>query len=228
MFQNLIDIITAPSAAFARIKEKPTFWFPLLLIIVMTASVQLGYFLINDPGFVKDNLIEQATAANPDMPQEQRDAIEANFENLSVNAIAISSTVAVLILIPLILVLNALYLSFMGKFSFTQLGWKHWFSLICWTGVPALFAGLASWVVLLTDSNGQIEQAALQPLAVVSLLGIETSNATLQQFNLMQLWSMALLVLGYHKWTGKNLLTSALITLMPYVVIYGAIVYFTS
>ncbi len=228
MFQNLIDIITAPTTAFARIREKPTFWWPLLLIVAVTASVQLGYFLLNDPGFVKDNLVEQATAFNPDMTQEQRDVVAANYENVSINAIAISSTVAVFILIPLIMVLNALYLSFMGKFSFTQLGWKHWFSLVCWTGVPALFAALASWVVLLTDSNGQVEPAALQPLGITSLLGIETSNATLQQFNLMQLWSMALLVLGYHQWTGKNLLSSALITLLPYVVIYGAIVLLTS
>jgi membrane protein, antimicrobial resistance system len=228
MFQNLIDIITAPSTAFARIKEKPTIWFPLLLILLMTASVQLGYFLINDPGFVRDNLVEQATATNPDMPQEQKDAIAANYEKININTIAISATVAVFVLIPIILALNALYLSFMAKFSFTQLGWKHWFSLVCWTGVPALFAALASWVVLLTDSNGQIEQAALQPLSVTNLFGIETSNPTLQQFNLMQVWSMALLVLGYHQWTGKNLLTSALITLLPYVVIYGAIMLFTS
>src|SRR5688500_1246680 len=100
MFQNLIDIITAPSTAFARIRERPDFWLPLLLIIVMTASVQLGYFLINDAGFVKDSLIEQATAASPDMTQEQRDAIEANFANLSINTVAISSTIAVCIIIP--------------------------------------------------------------------------------------------------------------------------------
>src|SRR5215218_8218467 len=102
MFQNLVDIIAAPSAAFARIKEKPTIWAPLLLILVFTVSAQLGYFLLNDPGFVKDAMVEQATA-NPDLSQEQRNAIEARFENLNVKTIAISSSVAVVIFVPLIL-----------------------------------------------------------------------------------------------------------------------------
>ena len=227
MFQNLIDIIAAPSAAFARIKEKPTFWLPFLLILAATVSVQLGFFMINDPGFVKDTFIEQATA-NPDMTQEQRNAIETNLENMDINTLLIAGVVPVLIFIPLILALNAWYLSFMSKFSFTQLGWKHWFSLLCWTGIPGLFAALASWIVLLTDSNGQVDQAALQPLSVVNLLGLDTSNATLQQINVMALWSMALVVMGYQQWTQKTLLTSALITLAPYVLLYGGIIFATS
>ena len=227
MFQNLIDIIAAPSAAFARIKEKPTFWLPFLLILAATVSVQLGFFMINDPGFVKDTFIEQATA-NPDMTQEQRNAIETNLENMDINTLLIAGVVPVLIFIPLILALNAWYLSFMSKFSFTQLGWKHWFSLLCWTGIPGLFAALAYWIVLLTDSNGQVDQAALQPLSVVNLLGLDTSNATLQQINVMALWSMALVVMGYQQWTQKTLLTSALITLAPYVLLYGGIIFATS
>jgi hypothetical protein len=226
MFQNLIDIIAAPSAAFARIKEKPTIWLPLLLILLSAVSVQLGYFLMNDEGFIKDSMVEQATA-NPDLSQQQRDAIEANFENLSINTLVISSTVAVLVIIPLILALNAWYLGFMSKFSFTQLGWKHWFSLLCWTGIPGLFAALASWIVLLTDSNGQVEQIALQPLSVVNLLGLETRNATLQQVTLMQLWGMALIVMGYHQWTQKSWMSSMFITLAPYVILYGGIIFFT-
>jgi hypothetical protein len=223
MFQNLIDIIAAPSAAFARIKEKPVIWLPLLLILVFTASAQLGYFLLNDPGFVKDTMLEQATA-NPDMSGEQRDAIEGNIENMNINTLAISSTVAVMIFIPLILALNAWYLSFMSKFSFTQLSWKHWFSLLCWTGIPGLFAVLASWLVLLTDANGQVDQLAMQPLSIVSLLGLETRSATLQQINLMTLWAMALVVMGYKQWTGKSLLSSAFIALIPYGVLYGGII----
>jgi hypothetical protein len=93
--------------------------------------------------------------------------------------------------------------------------------LLCWTGIPGLFAVLASWLVLLTDANGQVDQVAMQPLSIVSLLGLETSSPTLQQINLMTLWAMALVVMGYKQWTGKSLLSSAFITLIPYVVLYG-------
>ncbi|MEY4642705.1 MAG: hypothetical protein RLZZ227_2699 [Pseudomonadota bacterium] len=58
MFQNLVDIIAAPSAAFARLKEKPAILFPLLLVVFVTASVQAGYVLLTDRGFLAEQQVE--------------------------------------------------------------------------------------------------------------------------------------------------------------------------
>ncbi|MES2624781.1 MAG: YIP1 family protein [Pseudomonadota bacterium] len=219
MFQNLIDIIVAPTAAFDRIKEKPTVLLPLLLILLSTISIQVGYIMLSDFGFIIDQQVEQA-AAFVNVPEDQ---IREGMANATPTGMAMQAGISTAIIIVLILSLNALYLSFMSKFSFSQLGWKSWMSLICWTGIPGLFAVLASWVALLSDDNGQLSQAALQPLSITGLLDIDTGNAVLQQFHILQFWSMALLALGYQRWTQKSLLASAIITLAPTILIYGGL-----
>src|SRR5690606_41279825 len=121
----------------------------------------------------------------------------------------------------IILSLNAWYLSFMSKSSFNQIGWRHWMSLVCWTGVPVIFVAIASWVSMLSIPNGLITLADINPLSFQSLLNTETNSTLLQNLNIVQLWSMALLVMGYKAWTGKSVASSALIVLAPYVLIYG-------
>jgi hypothetical protein len=225
MLQNFIDIIAAPKTAFARIREKPTIWLPLLVFLAFTAAAQAGYLLINDEGFVKDQLIEQ-TINTLNATGEQADQIEEQIMAQSITTQAITTVVALLIFVPVILALQAWYLSFMSKFSFSQLGFRHWFSLQCWTSFPACFAALASLVVLLTDANGQVSQSEMQPLGIYGLLGISTDSATLQQLNLTHIWSLVLLALGYQQWTQKSLLTSILITWAPTVLIYGGVIFF--
>lgn len=223
MWQNFIDILTAPKAAFTRIREKPAILFPLLVFLVMIIAAQVGYLLLNDEGFVKDEMIEQAlNTINANA--EQARAIEQRVNEQSLVTQAIISAVAVCILFPLILALQAWYLSFMSKFSFSQLGFRHWFSLQCWTSLPSIFASLAALIILLADANGQVSQRELQPLSIYGLLGISTDSATLQQLNITQIWSLVLLALGYQQWTQKSLLTSILITWAPTLLIYGAVI----
>ncbi len=47
------------------------------------------------------------------------------------SAMIASSAGGTAVLLPIIFVLYALYLNFVSKFSFVQLGWKSWFSLVC-------------------------------------------------------------------------------------------------
>lgn len=218
MLNNLIDIIVSPSEVFPRIRAKPTILLPLLLIVLATASVQFGYVYLTDFGFLVDQLVEQAMAANPNATEGQLRQI---YDSMSQATMAGAGAASTAVIVLVILSLNAVYLNFMGKFSFVQLGFKSWFSLLCWTSIPALFAVLASWVAILTATNGQLPLSAVSPLSLSSLLQLETSSTLLQQFNLAQIWSMALLVLGYRDWTGKSMLAAAIITLTPYMLVYG-------
>ncbi len=226
MLQNFIDIIAAPVAVIARLRAKPSVWLPFVLMIALQMSITLGYFAHNDIGFIRDQAIAQQVQSR-EMTREQRQQIEQAIGKLALGALSGISLAALVIIIPVVLCLNAWYLSFMGKFSFTELSFKHWLSLLCWTSIPALFAVLAAWVVLLTNDNGQVSQLELQPLSIASLLGYSLKSQTLQSFNLAQLWSLGLLALAYSKWTKTGLFKSILITTAPYIVIYGAIAYFT-
>lgn len=222
MLQNLIDIIAAPNAAFTRLKEKPSCWLPVLLLIVSTVAATAGYMLLNDEGYVRDQIIEQALG-NRDMPAEARRNAEQQIESISLQTQAMISSVAVAIVLPAIMALYAGYLVLVNKMSARQFSFKHWFSLAAWTGIPGVLAALVSVVVLLTDSNGQVSQRELQPLSLTGLLGIDTSSQSLQQLSLFSLWSLVLIALGYSNWTGKSAATSFAITWAPYILIYGGI-----
>jgi hypothetical protein len=222
MLQDLIDIIAAPQAVFTRLKERPAFLLPLLLVVVAAIGSSAGYLLLNDEGFVKDQIIEQALG-NRDMPAETRRNAEKQIESMSVQTQAAISCAAIAIIVPLITAIYAAYLGMVNKFSAHQFSFKHWFSLASWTGIPNLIAALVSIVVLLTDANGQVSQQEMQPLSITGLLAIDTDSQALQQVNLMTLWALGLAAVGYQQWTGKSMLTSIAITWAPYVLIYGGL-----
>lgn len=221
MFQNLIDIITAPSAVFTRLKEKPTILFPLLLVLLMTASVQVGYVLMTDRGFLADQQMEQVEAIFPNLGAEQREQMEEQMLNQSSTAMILNASVGTVVVLFVIMALYALYLRFACKFSFVELGWKAWLSMVSWTSIPTLFGALASWVVLLSNSNGQVPLTDLNALNFSNLIGLGGQGGPLAYLTPLHFWSFALLALGYQNWTKKGLASSALISLAPYLLIFG-------
>ncbi len=226
MLKNFIDILTAPTAAFTRLKQNPTFLAPLLLLLVMTIATTSGYMLLNDAGFVRDQMVEQAVKFR-DMTKEQRTQVEKAIGGQSLTTQAIISSVAVAIVVPVVLAISATYLTLMAKFSSSPLSFRHWFALVCWGTVPTFFSALAAVLVLLTDSVGQVPQGELQVLGVIHLLNLNIHSQTLEQVGLMQIWGMILGVIGYRQWTGTSWLNASLIALAPSVVIYGAVLFFT-
>jgi hypothetical protein len=226
MLKNFIDILTAPAAAFARLKQDPTFWAPLLLLMVMTIATTCGYLLLNNEGFVRDQMIEQASNFR-EMTKEQRAQVEKSVETVSLTTQAIVSSVAIAIIVPIVLTISATYLSLVSKFGSAQLSFRHWFALACWNTVPTFFSNLAAILVLLTDANHQVPQGDLQVLGLVHLLNLNIHSQTLEQFGLMQIWGLVLGVIGYRQWTGTSWLNASLIALAPTVVIYGGVLYFT-
>ncbi len=222
MFKNLINILTAPKEAFTSIREKPTVILPLMLIAVITASVQYGYFQVVDREFLIDQLIEQAQAF-VNVPEDQ---LREGYENADTNNMAIQSIVSVLIVVPLIMCLYAGYLSLISKFTYDEIAYKQWLAFVVWTGIPSIFAALAGWVVLLTNTDGLITLQEINPLTLNSLI-IQTQGRFAGLFNainLTQIWSVVLMTLGYMQWTGKSSLKSASIILTPYLIIIAVVV----
>lgn len=219
MFQNFINIITAPQSAFTFLREKRSALFPLLLIIVMTGLVQILYVTNVDPDFLIEQTIEQAQAFI-NIPEDQ---LRENLENANPTAQGIQSAIFIAIILPIIYSIFAGYLTFMSKFSGDEIGFKHWFSLTCWTGVVTIFAALASIVVILTSTDGLITQSQLQALSLNNLIFQSTGSfkTMLSSIDLTQIWSLVLLILGFKAWTGKSTLGSTLIVAAPYVLIFG-------
>ena len=222
MFNNLINILTSPAEAFKSIREKPAVLVPLLLITLLTASVQWGYFHTVDRDFMIDQLIEQQLAI-VNVPEDQ---LRTRLENVTPNRLAIQSAVSVIFVVPLILSIFAGYLSLISKFTYDEIRFRQWFSLLCWTGIPALFAVLAGWVVILMNNDGLISLQQIKPLTLNSLVFQSEGRfaSLLNNIDLTQIWSVALMVLGYSQWTGKSPVKSAVIVLAPYLIIIAIVI----
>ena len=160
MFNNLINILTSPKEAFVSIKEKPTVLVPLILIVLSLASLQWGYFNAVDREFLIDQLVEQLQAFS----NASESQIRENLENMDPSSRAIQAAVSIAIIMPLIMMLYAGYLSLISKFTYDEIRFKQWFSLSAWTGLPSLFIALAGWVVILTNSDGMIGTNDIQPV----------------------------------------------------------------
>lgn len=221
MFQNLIDIIAAPSAVFARLKEKPTILFPLLLVLLTSASVQVGYILLTDRGFLIDQQMEQVRAMFPNITDAQLDQMAANSRQTSTTSLILNSAISTAVVLFLIMALYALYLKIVSKFSFSDFGWKAWMSMVSWTSVPVVFGSLASWVIMLANPNGQVPMQDLNALNFSNLLGLDIDSGPLFYLTPLYFWCFALLALGYQHWTKKSLVASILIALGPYILIFG-------
>ena len=197
MFRNFINILAAPKEAFISIKEKPTVLFPLLLAVFALVSVQWGYFNVVDTDFLIEQLIAQAQGF-VNVPEDQ---LRANYEDLSTNRLTIQAAVSIAILIPLIMVIYSGYLSLISKFTYDEIRFKQWFSLSAWTGLPVIFAALAGWVVILTNSDGMIATSDIQPLSLNTLIFHTEGpfSSMLSNLNLIQIWSLALSTFGYQQ-----------------------------
>ena len=94
MLNNFIDILAAPNQVFLRLKEKASWFTPWIVVALVVASMQMGFFYLVDTEFLVDQLVEQSL--QPGLSESDlRVAIQAQVENKNVPAI--SSSVGIII-----------------------------------------------------------------------------------------------------------------------------------
>lgn len=219
MFKTLINIITAPKDAFRSIQEKPTFWFPLLLIIGVMAFTQLWVMNTIDFEYFIDQMVIE-TAAQQGAPESE---IRQGLEVMTPGLMGGISAVSTAIILALIFTLYAAYLNLMAKLGDDRYSFRHFFSLVCWTSIPVLFTALAAILTTLLSSTGQFSQYQLNPLSLNNLLFNTTGSFApiLNSVDPMTIWGYVLVVLGYQYLTGVTAVKATLITLAPMIIIYG-------
>jgi hypothetical protein len=215
----LTNIFTAPQAAFAAIKERPSPWLPLLAVILSTCIVQFTYTQVVDLAW----LIDSQLAAS-DLPAAQRDqAVEAALQipPLAYGFIAaVPSAIVILIVYALI----ALYYTGVSFATNDGIKYGQWLALIAWCSLPAVFGQIASLVNLAVNDARFMPAQQLNPLSFSSLLGIDPQGATLVEsillsLDLTTLWSTVLQILGYQAFTQRSLVRATIVVLGPLAVI---------
>lgn len=218
-----INVFAAPGEAFAALRRRPAFWFPLLVLIGANAAGMIWYHSILDYDWFIDEMIAQSG-------QDDEEAIEAmrsGFEMQS--AFGVRAGVAAVsgaIVFVLLYAVQALYLTLVSAVAGDGHKFRHWFSLACWTSLPALVsvAGMLATVAL--SPNGQLSPYDLDPLSLRNL-GLPAESRAMENLtgflSLSSLWALALLTLGYRHWLECGWFRAAAVVATPWALVLGAL-----
>ena len=217
----VVALATQPRKAFEELAVRPRFWFPLLLAIVLGAGSTFWYYQVADINWVIDQTLN-ASPRTAQMTEAQR-AQAAQF--MSPTTLKWSGTIAAAVIVALIHVIGSVYYVLAGKVVNVQQSFKHWFALSTWSALPTLLGILPAAVVLLTTTNGQIDQSAMAPLSLNELffhrkIG-EPGYTMLLSLTLLQPLAWLLAIIGIQEWSKRSWLFSTVFALLPSVLIYG-------
>jgi hypothetical protein len=218
-----VALATAPSSAFVELRERPRFWFPLLLLIVATVAINYWYYSIVDLEWFKDAMF----ASNPHMSEQERTAAMGMVTRTTM---LWSSVVGTVIFLPIVFLIEALLLFVAAKVTKVALGYGYWFAMACWSSLPALLGIVVAAIFLLMSDNAQLSPGLIQPLSLNELLVHlpmgSPGESLLQTLGIPAFLSWALLIIGVRTWTQRTWAFSAAFVLVPIVLVYGLWAFF--
>lgn len=221
---HLVDIFLQPGKVFEDLRENPRFAVPLVLLAVVSAVLPLWYFLTVDADWYSQNML---LAAGRDMSAAELEQARAMMPGTQAMAWigGISSAVAIVV----VSCVYALYLMLAGKVTGGAMSFKRGMSLVCWSNMPAILGVLVALVgVAMMEPKTAIESLMLtnvDPL-LVQLPADSPWLGLARGFSLLNLWTWFLLALGWRVFTRAGWLQSAIVALLPALVIYGVMVLF--
>ena len=211
------NVILAPSPTFARLKDKPRPFIPLLVLILLTLAVSCWYVSSLDFAWFREHML----AAQGPMKPEARAAM-AQF--LTPKTMMWSSGAGAVLGTPLICAIVALYYLLAGKVMGTGIGYGKWFGFAVWTSIPRLLTVPLSALQILT-SGGRLAPEDMNMVSLnYLLLHVPMSSPWFgfaTNLDLSSVWSIALAVLGLKAWTGRSTAACVTVAVLPYAVVYG-------
>lgn len=222
-----VALATAPSSAFQELRERPRFWFPLLLVVFSTAGLIYWYYSVVDIEWLKDTMISNDPKFQQ-MSEEQRAATMSMFGRTS---LLWSSVASMFVIIPVVLLLQGLYLLVAAKVTKLSQGFRHWFALACWTALPMVLTSVVSAILLLLRENSQVAPSVLAPLSLNELLFHVSPGGPgytlFESLGVPAFLSWVLMTIGVRTWSQRSWGFSAIMVLLPWVVIYGIWAFFS-
>jgi hypothetical protein len=211
------NIFTAPSEAFAALKERPRVLLPVLVLLIGFSAVSFYFLSHVDMGFFLDNQLRSGSANITDAQRDQAVAAAAKIPPLLYGAIgAVTSSFFVFMIVFIV----AAYYTFVSFVTGDGVKLKQWFALLCWCTLPQALGVVAQLVNMIVNDPRFMLQDAINPLAFGNLLSIDRTGAPIVQrillgIDVTAVWTLVLQVLGYQAFTKSSFVKSAAIVLGP-------------
>jgi Yip1 domain len=220
--QLAIALVLDPKGAMREIEARPRFLFPLLITMLVTVGVTFWYFRIVD----FDWLIDATLRSNPRSKNLTEEQLAAATKLMTRGVLTWTSLIAVPFVVVIIRLLEALWYLLAGKVTKVKRSYKQWFALANWTTLPGVLAVLPAIPLLMTSKSVQMDAAsAISPLSLNELFFHRGMGAPGYQLftslNLIQIFTVFLVVLGIKMWSGRSWLFALVYTLLPVALIGG-------
>ena len=221
VFNAMVDIVASPGRALDEIKKNTRwFWFPLLITIVLACALFAYYYSWVDFEWLVEETIRQ-------IPAEDRAAsADAVRGFMNPNTQLMFTLIAVVVMTLVIYLIEAIYFHLANKVTTgADIGFGQWFNFAAWTAFVGVFGTLAAFVLLLTSDTNQIATQDLQVLSINNLILNAPSDSPWftwgSSLTLINFWMLALMSIGYARWTGAAMVKSTIIACLPWVLIFG-------
>jgi hypothetical protein len=219
--QRAVVLFAAPAREMTDLATRPSFWFPLLLTVLLSIIVQLWYFQIVDFAWVAD----YAVSSNRNwarLPDAQRAEVAAKMSKTTLMAIGVVTAV----LTPLVLrTLTATFFNLLGKLLNIRKTFGDWFAVVWWAALPLTLNLVAAMLFLVFTRSRQISPLDLNVLSLNALFAHRTMHQSgvniLYTLTVLHPLAWWFLVRGTQALSGRSLGFSAAFTLVPILLFYG-------
>jgi hypothetical protein len=213
-----VALATAPSSAFAELRERPRFWFPLLVTTIATVVLGYWYYSVVDVEWLKETIF----GANPN-PDPAKHA--AAMAMMTRTTLLWSSVVGGAIITPIFLLIQALLLWLAAKVTKVPLGYKHWFTMASWASLTGLLGFVVAAILLLMSDTNQVSPGVTTALSLNELVFHKPMGAPGQglfdAINIPMLLGCLLMIIGVRTWTQRSWGFSTAFVLVPLAVVFG-------
>ncbi|WP_187770710.1 YIP1 family protein [Cognatilysobacter lacus] len=218
---QLVDIFLQPSKVFAEQRERPTFLVPFLVFATLTIAFTLAYFFRVDPSWYGDHMFDASRGA-----MTAKDMARAKSMMPSTHTMGVLGAVGGIVTVALMFAIFGLYYWLASKITGRSLTYKHGLGLTAWSSMPAVLGSIVALVGALTMAP----QTGLESLMLthvdpllISIPSGQPGHRLAQTADLLQIWTTFLTALGWRVLTRASWMQSAVIALIPLVVVYGIV-----
>lgn len=221
VFNAMVDIVASPGKALDEIKLHTSWlWWPLLIMLLLASGLMIYYFSWVDFPWLVEETIRGVPAENR---AESADAIRSFMQP---GRSTWTTVIAIVLMTFVIFLIQSVYLHLANKLiTGAEIGFGQWFSFSIWTAFVGVFGTLAAFVLIFMADSNQLSQQSLQALSLNSLLihaaPGEPWYTWASSLTLINFWSLYLMSIGFARWTGASQMKSAIIAMLPWVLIFG-------
>lgn len=221
---ELGNIFVAPGQAYDNVREHTAWlWWPLLLVIAVSVAFMAWYMATVDVHWMMLQTLQHNAMVAAKLNAEQ---IQKIAEQTTRGSMMIRSSLGVLIGVPLIYAILALYYFLAAKVAGYEIkGYGQWFNFTAWSNVPVIVSTLVSALVYVLRGSHQVlatdlDMTSLNALFFHQSIG-DSWYTLLSGLRLTTFWVIGLSIFGMSRWTRRSMANSAVVVLLPYLLIYG-------